>query len=60
VIEKTQKAEGLRRIAYELWEQGRLDNKGLGQRLEDIKRRYSLTPAEQDIWDALKRKRKTK
>lgn len=59
-FEKLQKAEHFTRNAYELWEQGRLDDKGLGQRLEDINKRYSLTADEQKAYDAWNRKRKAK
>lgn len=59
-FEKMQMAEHLVRTAYDLYEQGRLDNKGLGQRLEDIKKRYSLTDAEQKAYDAWNRKHRTK
>lgn len=59
-FEKLQMAEHLTRTAYALWEQGRIDSEKLDQRLADIKKRYSLTTAEQQAYDAWKRKRKAK
>lgn len=44
---KMEMAEHLARTAYDLYGQGKIDAKALGQRLADIKKRYSLTDAEQ-------------
>lgn len=55
-LEKAQKAEGLTRHALELWEQGRIDGKELGRRIESIKRKYRLTPEEQDALDTYERR----